>query len=191
MIHANRSLRLRLGPALAVLLAILAPETATAQRGTTRTNVNSSASRNAGGSANRGANANSGANRSATANTNRNATANTNANRNVNANANANVNRNVNVNNNVNVNRNIDVDVDNDWNDFDNDWDDHPVARGAAFGAAAAITAAAIGSMVYSLPPSCSPMVVNGLTYQNCGGSWYQPQYAGTQVTYVVVNPPQ
>jgi hypothetical protein len=33
-------------------------------------------------------------------------------------------------------------------------------------------------------------MVVNGVSYQQCGSSWYQPQYVGSQVTYVVVNPP-
>jgi hypothetical protein len=28
------------------------------------------------------------------------------------------------------------------------------------------------------------------MTYQQCGGTYYQPQYAGSSVTYVVVNPP-
>ena len=50
--------------------------------------------------------------------------------------------------------------------------------------------AVAVGSIVRSLPPSCSAMVVNGITYQQCGGTWYQPQYMGTQVSYVVVNAP-
>ena len=45
--------------------------------------------------------------------------------------------------------------------------------------------------VVSSLPPSgCSSVVVNGLTYQNCGGTYYQPQYQGSQVTYVVVTAP-
>lgn len=95
----------------------------------------------------------------------------------------------VNRNTNVNVHREINVDVDNDWHHHDDDWD-HPVARGVAIGAAAAVTAAVIGSIVYSLPPSCATVVVNGLAYQQCGSTWYQPQYAGSQVTYVVVNPP-
>jgi hypothetical protein len=95
-----------------------------------------------------------------------------------------NVNRNAQVNSNVNVNRNINVDVDN-HNDY------HPVATAAAVTAGVALTSAVIGSMVYSLPPSCSAVVVNGFTYQQCGSSWYQPQYAGTQVSYVVVNPPR
>ena len=50
--------------------------------------------------------------------------------------------------------------------------------------------AAAIGSIAYSIPPSCAPVYANGVTFQQCGSTWYQPQYAGTQVTYVVVNPP-
>jgi hypothetical protein len=39
-------------------------------------------------------------------------------------------------------------------------------------------------------PPSCSATVVGNVTYQQCGNTWYQPRYSGTQVTYVVVNPP-
>lgn len=95
-----------------------------------------------------------------------------------------NINRSAQVNHNVNVNRNINVDV--DRND-----DYHPFATAAAVTAGAALTGAVIGSIVYSLPPSCRSVVVNGLAYQQCGSTWYQPQYAGTQVTYVVVNPPR
>jgi hypothetical protein len=94
------------------------------------------------------------------------------------------VNRNVNTNHNVNVNRNVNVSV-------DDNRDYHPVATAAAVTAGVAMTSAVIGSMTHSLPPACSAVVVNGLTYQNCGGAWYQPQYAGSQVTYVVVNPPR
>ena len=152
--------------ALAVLLTSLAPPAAAQRqaRGSTRTSVSGS------GSANRSASANR------SGNTNRSAT----------VNQNVNVNRNTN----VNVDRDINVDVDDDWHHHDDDWDDHPIARGVAIGTAAAVTAAVIGSIVYSLPPSCAPVVVNGLAYQQCGSTWYQPQYAGSQVTYVVVNPP-
>jgi hypothetical protein len=101
---------------------------------------------------------------------------------------NRNVNSNRNVNRNVNVNRSVDVDV-----DVDRHY--HPVARAAATTAAvttaAVVTSAVVGSMVRTLPPACSAVVVNGFTYQQCGGTWYQPQYAGSSVTYVVVNPPQ
>lgn len=87
----------------------------------------------------------------------------------------------------VNIDQDIEVDVDNDhWND----WDDHPVAAAAAVTAGVALTSAVIGSIVYSVPPSCVPTVVNNITYQQCGGTWYEPQYAGSDVQYVVVNPP-
>ncbi|SNS30642.1 DUF6515 family protein [Sphingopyxis indica] len=107
---------------------------------------------------------------------------------------NANVNRNVNRNANVNVNRNVDVNVHNDyhggyyhddWDDWDDDW--HPVATIAT----AAVTAAVVGSIVNSVPPSCSTVVVNGISYSQCGNTWYQPQYVGSSVQYVVVNPPR
>ena len=67
----------------------------------------------------------------------------------------------------------------------------HPVAAGVGLAAGAAITAAAIGSTVYSLPSDCVVTSVNGVTYQQCGSTWYQPQFEGENATYVVVNPPQ
>ena len=105
----------------------------------------------------------------------------------------ANVNRNVNVNRNytnVNVNRDVDVDAGRYGG-----WGDaccyHPAATAAAVTAAAVTTAAVVGSMVHTLPPACSAVSVGGVTYQQCGSTWYQPQFAGTTVNYVVVNPPQ
>jgi hypothetical protein len=83
----------------------------------------------------------------------------------------------------VNVNRNYDLDV-----DVDRNW--HPVATGAAFAAGAAITSAAIGSVVYSLPSSCTVTVADGVSYQQCGSTWYQPRFYGTSVSYVVVRAP-
>jgi hypothetical protein len=89
---------------------------------------------------------------------------------------------------NVNIGNDVNIDVDRGW---DNDgWDYHPVARGVAFGTAAAVTSAVVGSMIYSLPPSCANRLYGGVTYSYCDGVWYQPQYAGSSVTYIVVNPP-
>src|SRR5215831_18217552 len=81
--------------------------------------------------------------------------------------------------------RNVNIDADNGWG---GGWGgyNHPVAAGVAVGAVAGMTAAAVGSMYYSLPPGCSPY--GG--YYNCGGTYYQPQYSGSDVTYVVVNNP-
>jgi hypothetical protein len=65
-----------------------------------------------------------------------------------------------------------------------------PVARAAAWGAAAAVTSAAIGSTVYSVPSGCSETEVNGVTYLQCGSTWYRPQFSGSSTSYVVVSPP-
>jgi hypothetical protein len=67
----------------------------------------------------------------------------------------------------------------------------HPVARTAAVTTAAVATAAAVGTVVATVPPSCGAVVVGNATYQQCGSTWYQPRYAGSQVSYVVVNPPR
>jgi hypothetical protein len=37
---------------------------------------------------------------------------------------------------------------------------------------------------------SCTTVVANGITYHDCGGTYYQPQYASGNITYVVVNHP-
>jgi hypothetical protein len=65
-----------------------------------------------------------------------------------------------------------------------------PVVRTAAVVGTVAVTAAVVGSAVRTLPPSCSSVVVGGVAYQQCGSSWYRPQYAGSEVTYTVVHPP-
>ena len=116
---------------------------------------------------------------------NKNSNANHNHNTNVNRNSNTNVNRNTNVNVdrdvNVNTHRNVDIDV-----DVDRGW--NPMATVAAV----AVTAAVIGSVVNTLPPSgCYPVQIGPTLYQQCGSYWYQPQYYGTTVQYVVVNPPR
>jgi hypothetical protein len=94
---------------------------------------------------------------------------------------------------NINVNRPIrvdDVDVNRGYYGRDDGCCYRPVARASAVTATAAVTAAAIGSATYVLPSSCAMVVVNGVTYQRCGSTWYQPQFAGTTTTYVVVSPP-
>jgi hypothetical protein len=65
------------------------------------------------------------------------------------------------------------------------------VATAAAVTAATVVTAAVVGSIVYSIPSSCSTVVVNGFAYQQCGSTWYQPQISGGSTTYIVVNPPR
>ena len=104
----------------------------------------------------------------------------------VNKNTNVNRNTNVNVDKNVNVNTNRHVDV-----DVDVDRDYHPVGTALAVGATVAVTSAVIGSVVNSVPPSCVPVQIGNVLYQQCGSTWYQPQYVGTSVQYVVIAPPR
>jgi hypothetical protein len=83
------------------------------------------------------------------------------------------------------VNINVDNDYGYRWND-----NYHPVARGVAVGTAVAVSAAVVGSMIYTLPPSCVNRYYGGVTYYGCGSVWYQPQYQGDTVVYVVVQQP-
>ncbi len=92
-----------------------------------------------------------------------------------------NVNSNRNTNVNASRNTNVNVNVNGGW---DNDY--HPVAGAMAVGAAVAVTSAIIGSTVATVPPGCVPVNYGGMVYQQCGGTWYQPQ--GSQ--FIVVNPP-
>lgn len=133
-------------------------------RGGTRVNVNR------GGHVNRGANVN----------------------RNKNINRNVNRNTNINRNTNVNVNRNINVRGGYGYHGGGY-YHDHDDGIGVGGAIAIGVAGMAIGSMITAaaLPPSCSTVSVNGITYQQCGSTWYQPQYSGSQVNYIVVNPPR
>ena len=173
-------------PAMAALMLVTTDSAlAYATRGTTHTSVNSasmsrsssmnSASMSRSTSVNSASVNSASVNRSASVNS---ASVNT-----------ANVNRNTNVNTatvnstTVNVNKNVNVNSGCCYNN---------VGVGGAV-AAGVVAGAVVGTAIAAsaLPPACSAMVVNGVTYQNCGGAWYQPQYAGSQVTYIVVNPPK
>ena len=134
------------------------------------------------------------------ANVNRNVQAN--VNRNVQANVNRNVQRNVNVSGypgrNVYVNR-----VDNDWHT--GGWSTAgSFAAGAAVGAVTGAVVAgatrpstvvvappvAMGTVVTALPGGCTTLSAGGGMYYQCGSTYYQPQYQGSNVVYVVTGPP-
>ena len=127
-------------------------------------------------------------------NQNKNVNRNTSANRNTNVNKNTNINKNTNVNRNTNVNIDrdvdIDIDVDHHHGGYPNGCCYHDNYNPLAVVAAVAITAAVVGSIVYTLPPSCTVIIRNGFAYQQCGNVWYQPQISGSSTTYIVVNAP-
>jgi acetyl esterase/lipase len=60
---------------------------------------------------------------------------------------------------------------------------------GPSVGALVATTLV-VGAIVASLPPNCSTLIVNGIAYHSCGGTYYQPRYSGSTVTYIVVTKP-
>ena len=81
--------------------------------------------------------------------------------------------------------RDVDVDVDRYGRHRSVDID---VDRRPAVGVVAA--AVAVGTRVARLPTGCTKVVIEGVTYQNCGGVYYRPQYEGTNLVYVVVEAP-
>jgi hypothetical protein len=115
---------------------------------------------------------------------------NRNTNVNVNKNANVNVNRNTNVN--VNRNTNVNVSVNHSGAYYGGSSCCYRGPSTAAIVATTAVvTAAVIGARVYALPPACTVVHVNGLTYQQCGSTWYQPQFVGSSPSYIVVVAPR
>ncbi|HYW11892.1 MAG TPA: hypothetical protein VE871_08045 [Longimicrobium sp.] len=100
-----------------------------------------------------------------------------------------------NVNRDIHVDREIDVNAHGGWYDDHDGCCHHPVATVAAINAANSVAraanAVAVGAVASTLPAYCEVVVQNGVTYQNCGGTWYQPQFYGTETAYVVVAPPE
>lgn len=59
---------------------------------------------------------------------------------------------------------------------------DYGLATGAAL---------AIGTAVAALPDDCTTAEIGGIYYHHCGNVWYEPEYRGTEINYVVVKPPR
>lgn len=103
---------------------------------------------------------------------------------------------NTNINHNSNNNININVDGNNRHGHGYNNrrYNNHynPVGTAVAVTAAAVITAAVVGSIVNAnqMQSNCVQVVRYNTPYMQCGNSWYQPQYQGNTVTYVVINQP-
>jgi hypothetical protein len=65
------------------------------------------------------------------------------------------------------------------------------VGAGLAVAGAVAVGTVITASAFAAMSCPMTPVVMGGYTYYQCGSTWYQPAYQGSQVTYVVVNPPK
>jgi hypothetical protein len=94
---------------------------------------------------------------------------------------------------NVNIDNHRDVDIDVDGRGrygYDDHY--HPIGTAVAVGATVAVTSAVIGAIFTpaQMPSSCVQVMRYNTMYMQCGSTWYQPQYQGSDVTYIVVNAP-
>lgn len=67
-------------------------------------------------------------------------------------------------------------------------------ATGVVVGSAVAAASAppvAVGTVVTVLPGDCTATIVGGVSFQQCGSTWFKPQYDGTAISYIVVTPPR
>ena len=46
-----------------------------------------------------------------------------------------------------------------------------------------------VGTVVYTLPGGCGSMSINGISYMQCGGAYYQLFYSGGTLVYQVAVP--
>jgi len=53
----------------------------------------------------------------------------------------------------------------------------------------AAVAASASTRYIYSLPAGCVSVTVNGIGYQQCGGTYYRPYYQGSELVYSAETP--
>ncbi len=124
---------------------------------------------------NRNRNRNKNTNKNKNRNTNKNSNRNTNRNSNVNVNRNKNSNTNVNVNRNRNrnTNKNVNVNVNN------NRRGPRPLTVLAGMAIGTAVVASAMS-------PSCTTVIVNGNSYRQCDGTYFQQNGPD----YIVVKSP-
>jgi hypothetical protein len=92
-------------------------------------------------------------------------------------------------NGNINVGNDINIDIDQGYGYGHGGYYHHPIATGMAIGAVAVTTAAILGASYYSLPPGCTTVYRNGVSYYYCGSTYYQQSWSGNDVVYIVVNP--
>ncbi len=75
------------------------------------------------------------------------------------------------------------------WDYHDDDFVAGVIVGGVVVGTAAAVAAGST-TAVTTLPCTAAAVVVDGVTYYHCDTTWYRRSYAGSQVTYIIVNPP-
>jgi hypothetical protein len=63
------------------------------------------------------------------------------------------------------------------------------VAPAPVYYAAPVTYAPAVGTVVASLPGGCGSTPINGISYMNCGGTYYMPFYSGGALMYQVTIP--
>jgi hypothetical protein len=56
--------------------------------------------------------------------------------------------------------------------------------------AAPAAPGVPIGTVVQALPAGCASVVVSGVSYSDCGGTFYKAAFQGNNVVYMVVEKP-
>ncbi|MCZ7463829.1 hypothetical protein [Rhizobium rhizogenes] len=54
-----------------------------------------------------------------------------------------------------------------------------------------AVTALAVGTVIATIPPSCTSVEVKGTSYDDCNGNWFVRRYNGHTVVYVAVADPR
>ena len=64
------------------------------------------------------------------------------------------------------------------------------ILLGAGTGALILFASVQIGILGWAIYKGDRPFYVNGINYSNCGGVWYEPSFAGSSVSYTVVNAP-
>ncbi len=94
---------------------------------------------------------------------------------------------------NVNIDNHRDVDIDVDGRGrygYDDHY--HPIGTAVAVGATIAVTTAVVGAILTpaQMPSTCVQVMRYNTMYMQCGSTWYQPRYQGSDVTYIVVNAP-
>jgi hypothetical protein len=73
----------------------------------------------------------------------------------------------------------------------DYDYSAGTTKTAAAVAAAVDLNTTVMGTILYTPPAAYIITIVNGITYFQAAGAWYQPQFNGTTTVYVIVPAPR